>query len=236
MDEKKAAVFDIDGTLFRSSLLIELVEAMIVEGVIPASAREAYALQELCWLDRKQTYHQYIDAVVKTFMGHIQGVHYADFDRVARVVGATHKNRVYRFTRDLITKLKDEGYFLLAISQSPKRILDIFCSEYGFDKVYGRVYELGPSDRFTGVVIDEHLIGNKSTILKRAVEKNNLTLEESIGVGDTEGDISFLELVENPICFNPNALLYRHAKINNWRVVVERKDVVYELGQENIPQ
>jgi len=88
---------------------------------------------------------------------------------------------------------------------------------------------LGPQDRFTGNVVDEHLIENKASILKRAVERSKLTLDGSVGVGDTENDISFLELVENPVCFNPDQKLYRHAKRNKWKVVVERKDVIYDL-------
>ena len=39
----------------------------------------------------------------------------------------------------------------------------------------------------------------------------------------------FLEMVENPICFNPNEKLYTEAKRQGWKVVVERKDVIYEL-------
>ena len=78
-------------------------------------------------------------------------------------------------------------------------------------------------------VVDEHLILNKAAILKRAVEKEGLTLAHSIGVGDTESDIPFLEMVAQPICFNPNMNLYRYAKRMKWKVVVERKDVVYEL-------
>jgi phosphoserine phosphatase len=38
-----------------------------------------------------------------------------------------------------------------------------------------------------------------------------------------------LEIVETPIAFNPNRLLYRHAKKHEWKVVVERKDVIYEV-------
>ncbi len=51
---------------------------------------------------------------------------------------------------------------------------------------------------------DEHLISNKANIVRRAVAKEGLTLHNSVGVGDTEGDIPFLEMVEKPICFNPN--------------------------------
>lgn len=168
-------------------------------------------------------------AVVSVFESHIKGVHYADFADVTERVVESRKKQIYRYTRDLLNELKQDGYFLLAVSQSPKTALDHFCQSLGFDKVYGRIYEIGPQDRFTGEIVDVHFIANKAAVLRRAVEKENLTLEGSIGVGDTEGDIGFLELVEEPICFNPNAKLYKYAKRNKWKVVVERKDVIYEL-------
>ena len=77
--------------------------------------------------------------------------------------------------------------------------------------------------------MDKYLSANKEASVRRAVEKEGLALEGSVGVGDTEGDISFLELVERPICFNPNLKLYRYAKRMEWETVVERKDVIYKL-------
>jgi HAD superfamily phosphoserine phosphatase-like hydrolase len=171
-------------------------------------------------------------AVVKVFMSSIKGVEYKEFSRVAEEVVAEQKDRVYRFTRDLIKEYKKKGYFLLAVSHSPKGILDHFCKRLGFDKVYGMMYETGPSDRFTGEITEMHFMLNKALVVKRAVEKEGLTLKGSTGVGDTESDIPFLELVSEPICFNPNAKLYAYAKRNKWRVVVERKDVVYEIGSK----
>ena len=226
---KQLAVFDVDGTIFRSSLLIRLVERLIEEEIFPAEARGRYVREHQAWLDREGSYQDYINAVVGSFMFHIKGVHYTDFYTVAKVVVAEEQRRVYRYTRDLLGQLKGNGYYLLAVSQSPKTVLDEFCRRMGFDKVYGRIYEIGAQDRFTGVVVDEHLISNKATILRRAVEREGLSLEGSVGVGDTEDDIAFLELVVQPICFNPNAGLYRHAKRMGWKVVVERKDVIYHL-------
>jgi len=226
---RKVAVFDIDGTIFRSSLLIELVEALIEESLFPEEAQRTFEREYRKWLDRKGTYENYIDAVVAAFMGYIKGVYYADFARVAESVIKHQQDRVYCFSRDLIKDLKKEKYYLLAISQSPKTILEGFCKNLGFDKVYGRIYEIGPEDRFTGAIVDLHLIENKANIVRRAVEKEKLTLNDSIGVGDTEGDIPFLEMVKKPICFNPNAALYKHARRMNWMIVVERKDVIYEL-------
>jgi len=229
MEEQKVAIFDIDGTLFRSSLLIELVDTLIDKGIFPANAQNIYAKEHEKWLEREGDYESYIGAVIEAFLTHLKGVHYSDFMDAADEVVERQKYYTYRYTRDLIGDLKTQGYFLLAISHSPKAILEKFCKEVGFDKVYGKLYETGETGRFTGEVLEEHLIENKANVVKRAVEKEGLTLKKSIGVGDTEGDIPFLELVEKAICFNPNAKLYKYARINKWKIVVERKDVTYEL-------
>ncbi len=226
---RRVAFFDIDGTVFRSSLLVELVERLIDAGVFPQEARESYDDAHRAWRDRVGAYETYINAVVASFRMHIRGVHYGALADVGREVVSDSGRRVYRYTRDLIAELKADNYMLVAISQSPKTILDDFCASYGFDKVYGRMYEIGPQDRFTGEVIDEHLIANKANIINRVFQKEAVVPEDSIGVGDTEGDISLLEMVARPICFNPNLALYQHAKRMKWEVIVERKDVIYEI-------
>lgn len=227
--KKPVAFFDIDGTLFRSSLLIELVDQLLDAEIFPKSSREEFSELKRHWQDREGRYEDYIDAVVKVFRRDIKGVFYGDLADIGREVVAERSKRVYRYTRDLIQELKSEGYYLVAISQSPKTILDDFCRQYGFDKVYGRMYELGPQDRFTGEVTDEHLIANKANIVARVFEDESFTKKRSIGVGDTEGDIPLLEAVERPICFNPNQALFDYAKREDWPLVIERKDVIYEL-------
>ena len=229
MKKRRVAVFDIDGTIFRSSLLIQLVEQLIEDGVFPEETRKEYERERLKWLEREGDYEEYIQRVVRAFRKHLKGVHYADFAEAGKRMTERQWKQTYRYTRELIANLKERGYYLLAISHSPKTVLDQFCPKLGFDKAYGIVYEIGPQDRFTGTVVDEHLILNKAAILHRAVERENLTLQHSIGVGDTESDIPFLDEVAQPICFNPNQKLYKYAKRMEWRVIVERKDVVYQL-------
>ena len=223
------AFFDIDGTVFRSSLLIELCESLIRAEVFPAVMRDDYLDQYQAWKNREGSYEEYINALVNSYMRHIKGVFYGDLADVGREVVATHSKHVYRYTRDLITELKRDNYYVVAISQSPKTILDEFCKQYGFDKVYGRMYEIGPNDRFTGEMIDVHFIENKANIASRVFAQEGLTTAGSIAVGDTEGDLSLLAAVERPICFNPNQRLYTVAKRQGWPVVIERKDVIYHL-------
>jgi len=230
MSNRPVAFFDIDGTIFRSSLLVEVVEALIAEGAFPFVAKQAYQMEYNAWRNREGTYEAFIAALIKTFLDHIKGVHYGVFADIGKQIVARHSKLVYRYTRDLLMEVKAKGYMTIAISQSPKTILDAFCIAYGFDKVYGRIYEIGPQDCFTGEVIDEHLIENKANIVRRVFERHpELTREGSVAVGDTDSDIPLLEMVEQPICFNPNHILYTHARRQGWPVVVERKDVIYKL-------
>jgi HAD superfamily hydrolase (TIGR01490 family) len=226
---KKVAIFDIDGTIFRSSLLIETTNALIAEGIFPARARRMYQRSFENWLNRKGEYGDYIADVVHVFDRYIAGVQKAAFLRVVRKVMAYQKHRVYRFTRDMIRQLRKRGFFLLAISHSPRDLVVEFTKHWGFDRVYGRMFELDDWKRFTGKILHADVINDKAAMLQVAVTKERLTLKGSVGIGDSEGDIPMLKLVDRPICFNPNSLLYRYAKRKGWEIVVERKDVVYHL-------
>lgn len=227
--KQRVAAFDIDGTIFRSSLLIELTEALIDEGVFPARLKKEYEREYENWLNRKDSYDRYIAKLIGVFDESIRGVRQDVFMRVAKRVAAFHAGRVYRYTRDLIRDLRARGYYLLAISHSPKYVVDAFATRMGFHKAYGRMLEIDARGRFTGVTMHEDTIMDKARTLLRAVQKEHLTLAHSVGVGDSESDIPFLELVAHPIAFNPNTILFRHAKRKKWRIVVERKDVIYEL-------
>ena len=229
MAKKRVAVFDVDGTIFRSSLLIQLVEQLIEDGIFPEKMRQEYQREQLKWLEREGDYPAYIDAMVRAFRRHLKGVHYADFADAGEHMVERHWKHTYRYTRDLIENLKERGYYLLAISHSPKTVMDQFCPRLGFDKAYGTLYEIGPQDRFTGRMLEEHIIFNKAATLRRAIEREDLSLTHSFGVGDTESDIPFLEMVANPICFNPNQKLYKYGRRLGWKTIVERKDVIHQI-------
>ena len=228
-EKRKVAIFDIDGTIFRSSLLIELTNELIQEKIFPKTVHDAYEQAYKKWHERDGSYEDYIKAVVDAFTSHIRGVKHTDYLRIIKRVIEFNRNRVYRFTRDLLRQLKAANYYLLAISHSPKEIVDEFAKTLGFDKTYGWVYEVKEDGKFTGRTMYDDLISDKAKVLKRFLEKEALGLEDSVAVGDSEGDIPLLEIVKNPICFNPNQKLYTAAKKNGWRVVVERKDVIYDL-------
>ena len=91
------------------------------------------------------------------------------------------------------------------------------------------MYEVDENEIFTGKVEYEDLMYHKGKVLKRAMRNETVTLQGSVGVGDTDSDIAMLKMVSRPVAFNPNKKLYQAAKRNGWEIIVERKDMVYKL-------
>ena len=224
----KLAIFDIDGTIFRSSLVIELSHALVDAGIFPGQARREISKEYLAWLDRKGTYEAYINKVVKIYIKHISGKRYTKVKRVAESVIYQQKDRTYRFTRDLIKKLKHQQYILVAISGSPSYIVEKYAKAVGFNLFFGTELEV-KKGKFSGKIKSLESAYNKAGIVKNLAKKYHANLKQSLAVGDTEGDVDMLKLVGKPIAFNPNLGLAKAAKKNNWQVVVERKDVIYKI-------
>lgn len=225
-NRKKIAVFDIDGTIFRSSLQRELIMALVRYDVFPAIVKKELEQNYFAWVDREGNYEDYIMQVVKSYEKRIAGVSVEDVKRVASIVIGQQNSRVYTYTRQLIEKLRP-SHSLIAISGSPIEIVTEFNQYYKFDAVFGMVFQTHDG-RYTGEVLDIP-IRNKRKVLEKYLLENNLKLAGSIGVGDSESDATFLEMVNKPICFNPNKNLYKIAQKKGWKIVVERKDVIYNI-------
>ena len=222
------AAFDIDGTVFRSVLLDELIQELVRREVLSKVALKHYASFKDKYERTGAGIDQYIDKAVEAFGRYAKGVPYGDVADIAGEIIEAQKDHVFRYAKDLIYELKQEGYFLLAVSRSPKFIVDGFGYELGFNKSYGIFFETGATGRFTGEIVDEHIIYNKGAVLQRAVKKEKLTFANSIAVGDSESDISLLELADMAIAFNPTKRLLKHARQHEWKVVHEVKDTILE--------
>jgi len=225
-NKSKLAIFDIDGTIFRSSLLIELNWMLIKEGIFPKSIKKEIDKSYYAWINRKGSYENYINDVIDVYNKNVVGKKVADIKRISRKVIEEQKDRVYVYTRDLIKKIRPK-YTLVAISGSPLEIVEAFNKYYKFDYLMAttRVMKNG---KFTKEFIDIPAQDKNEHILTFCTEES-YSLKGSIGLGDTEADFGFLLLVDQPICFNPNMNLYKVAKRRKWKIVVERKDGVYDI-------
>lgn len=229
---KPIAIFDIDGTIFRSSLTIELFRKLAEKGVVEESFLARIRKSEIKWLDRQGHYDDYISEVVAAYQKAVIGKRQKDVLAASREVIEEQKHRTYRYTRDLLNRLKGR-YFTIGISGSPLEVVEEYNRYLEFDKLYGSEFGVDERGRYTGVVLHEPPKYKKEVIL-RYLKNHNLSLRNSIGIGDTETDIGFLELVARPVAFNPNTRLAAYARKRGWGVVIERKDLIVEFKPHKV--
>lgn len=229
---KPIAIFDIDGTIFRSSLAIELLRELSASDVFPKSAWKQIDKERQKWLDREGGYEMFENMTVVQWKQHVAGKRQKDVVKACRQMLKRMKKRTYRYTRHLIQELK-KSHFIIGISGSPIEAVTEYNKFLGFNKIYGTEHGTDEKGRYTGNVIHEPPLYKKE-IIARYIRNHNLSLKGSLGVGDTQSDIGFLELVDKPIAFNPNFELGEYAKKKNWTIVVERKDLIYEFKPKSV--
>jgi HAD superfamily hydrolase (TIGR01490 family) len=224
---KKFAVFDIDGTLIRWQLYHALVDELAKMDLIEPALYLALKNHRMKWKNREsdESFKNYERKLIEVFETCLINISPQQLEIAAKSVVETYSNQTYTFTRRLVDKLKDE-YVLIAISGSHEELVRQIANRYGFEVWVGTKYKR-KDDKFTG----EKKIASKDkqSVLRKIISENDLTVSGSYGVGDSYSDISMLEIVDNPIAFNPDKPLLEAAKQRHWDIVLERKNVIYKL-------
>ncbi len=182
------------------------------------------------WQSKKASWFEYEMKVVGTFEKYLSQIEPEKMQEVAKIIVAESGHKIYHYTLNLLQKLQKDGYYTLAISASQQEIAEEFAKKYKFDDCLGAAFDVknGHYHKPSRVIF-----GRKHEIIKEYINDHpTLTLKDSVAVGDSGGDISMLELVENPIAFNPSGELLDLALKNGWKVVIERKNIAYTLQKQ----
>jgi HAD superfamily hydrolase (TIGR01490 family) len=229
---RKFAVFDIDGTLIRWQLYHAVVERLAKKDLLGPEASKTLHEARMVWKRREhpEAFRAYEMSLISVYEEALPKLSPGVFDQVVEEIAAEYKEQVYTYTRALAVELKNKGYILIAISGSHEELVGHIARQYGFDIWVGSRYER-KGNAFTGKkFVASH---DKKTILEGLIRQKDLSLDDSVGVGDSKSDIAFLDMVERPIAFNPDRNLYEVAKKNHWDIVIERKNMVYNLSSKD---
>ncbi len=223
------AVFDIDGTIIRWQLYHALGDELARQGKLDDDQYKKVREARMIWKQRAhdKSFEDYELALIEAFDEALTSLKLEDLEQACRNVIQEYKDQVYTYTRDLIADLKAKNYLLFAISASQEQVVKLVAEYYGFDGYGGSRYEV-KDGYFTGksTILKSQ---KKPEYLKRLVAEHEASWKGSVAVGDSEGDIPMLSIVERPIAFNPTQTLYDHARQHDWPVVVERKNMIYRL-------
>ena len=229
------AFFDIDGTIYRNSLLTEHFKKMIKYELIDPLAYEEKVKETFkLWNERKGDYDKYLLSLTESYVNAMIGISEKDNDFVSDQVLNLSGNRVYRYTRERIKWHKEQGHKVIFISGSPDFLVKRMANKCGADDYQGSIYHT-KDGRFSGEISPMWDSRNKIKSLNKFCEKYNLDLEKSYAYGDTSGDYSMLKSVGNPIAINPSKEFLEKLRENQEiskkvQVIIERKDVIYKVN------
>ena len=230
--QRKFAVFDFDGTLIRWQLYHSIFDKLKNYKHVDEKDAEKVRMARQRWKTRQHedSYQAYEAKLIEVFDKVISSLDYSVFEEMTEEVFQEHKEQVYTFTRGLLSRLKNKGYLLFAISGSPREVVEKVAKYWGFNDWIASEYEVKDNK-----VVGRRRLGfvNKNKSVEYFVKKYGLSYDDSYAVGDSESDIKMLKTAENPIAFNPSKELFAHAKKANWQIVIERKNVVYKLNPHN---
>lgn len=229
------AFFDIDGTLYRNSLMIEHFKKLVKYEVVDPRlwhSHVKYTYKE--WRKRVRDYEDYMLELVEIYIEALRGRKKEDLEFISNQVIRLNGDVVYKFTRDQIKWHQEQGHKVFFISGSPNFLVSKMAAKYGVDAYRGAQYLVDEEGHFTGDVIPMWDSISKNKALKQLAKDYDLDLSKSYAYGDTNGDYSMLSKVGNPVAINPTRELVDSINANEEmakyaRIIVERKDVIYDL-------
>lgn len=236
---RRYGVFDLDGTVFRWSMMLYAIDLLSQEGKIPKHVLDESHRLRREWKRRETAiaYDRYIRHAVFAFEDQLgKGLTRADMMRVGQRVIDRQGDKVYVFTRSLLQALQESGYVTIALSHSSQELVDLFAEKWKFHIALGTVAHADAGGTYTGT----RVLPAKFDELERLIAEHGLERAGSIGVGDTVGDVPMVLATDIPILFNPADAMVksamvetpkrRHPKATPPVIVTERKNVIWTRG------
>jgi HAD superfamily hydrolase (TIGR01490 family) len=230
-----AAFFDIDGTLYRDSLMVEHFKKLLKYEVIDSSLWHSHAKQTYeNWDKRQGNYDDYLLEIANLYIESMKGLNRQQMDFIANQVINLKGDRVYRYTRARIAWHKCNHHKIVFISGSPSYLVSKMAKKYDVLDFRGTEYLTDENENFTGNIVQMWDSENKKKSMLEFKEKYNIDMEKSYSYGDTNGDFAMFELVGHPIAINPTKELLQNIQKREdikkkLTIIIERKDVIYKL-------
>ena len=228
------AFFDIDGTIYRDSLMVEHFKKLIKYEIIDQKAWVAHARDTfLNWDKRQANYDDYLEEICDLYVKSLQDINKSCIDFTSDQVIALKAERVYKYTSSRIKWHLESGHKVIFISGSPNFLVSKMAKKYNATDYIGSEY-IFENGKFNGTVIPMWDSTSKNVAIDAFVEKYNIDLSQSYAYGDTNGDINMLKRVGYPIAINPTNELVNHmiddeSLKEKAQIIVERKDIIYSL-------
>ena len=250
-EKRKIAFFDIDGTVMNNHLPVLLMKHFFANYEYRGKyakklekqknelefARKRYknyysqafnlSKQEWRVENYSEAFTEYSQKFYPLMSTLFEGYSEAEILKIAREVLHEYRYEAYAYSLELIKKLLNEDFHLIAISGSPQFLVDAFVEEFGFE--FGIGCGFGVKDGFWQETGEMITWCEKDKIARKILVDNfSGTNNTIVAIGDTLGDLELLKWAPAKIIINAQFDLYQEiSKSSDFISVITRKDLIF---------
>jgi HAD superfamily hydrolase (TIGR01490 family) len=213
---KRAAYFDVDGTLAQTTLVTTLNWHLRQYYILPAYLiwLLSLAIRGPWWW---MIHHYNPDLYQRSLYSNYYGLSiedlYAQTDKCYR---ACFRPRLYPKAIECLLELKKEGYLIVLISGNLELTLQPLAREFDV-KLIAPNLQYNDEGICSGALNAMPLVGErKANVIRIHAEEYGVDLSQSKAFGNEWGDLKMLETVGHPVVVNPDSRLKRIASQRNW--------------------
>lgn len=208
--ERPDASFDLDGTVFKFTVLEAYTDWLSEQGIFRPMPKDIVD-SKVAWKQEntEASYTEHLGLLVDFFIKEVPGKSVEILTSAADTVADRERHRTWNATTSLVEHLR-KTHNVMAISLMPEWLMGSFVRHMGFVATIGSTYVTRE-----GVFTDEAYTIDKASAYAR--HEHGTVLE--IHVGDTVGDSSLFDLARHPVLFNPSwTLLSKRASLGEARI------------------
>ena len=215
--QERLAVFDMDGTLLQGDSVSAYLNCLAGNGLISEDFRkdDDYHRQEFMngTLDIGFFYRHVLAPLRGWSRERIR-------DFMSAMTASDIRPLIYREARDLVKRLKDEGFRVIIVSATFDLIVETVAREIFSVTDIIATKTAFRNGIFTGEPLEpySHQSG-KALLLNRMLQENGWTLRGSMGFGDTVNDIEMLTAVEKAHAVNARGKFRDYAVSRGWKLL-----------------
>jgi len=155
--ENIGAFFDIDGTLYRNSLMIQHFRKLIKYEVIDPYVWHSHVKHTYYdWDKRYGDFEVYLEELANIYVDALKGINKEHIEFIASQVISLNGDKVYKYARTRIEWHKSQGHKIFFISGSPDFLVARMAEKYEVDEYKGSQYIVDENKNFVDI-----LKGNK---------------------------------------------------------------------------
>lgn len=220
---ERLALFDFDNVIYRGHSVFDIIQAQEQDNFIKSGVWSAVDEQLQRYKKQEASYKEAADKMLEAWAKGLQGKGYQEAVDYVQNYFNNNPNKFFGWFEEVRLSLKN--YEIFIVSTNYQFIAEAVTNRFNLQGYVSSEAEVS-GDIFTGKVA-KSLAGGKgeiSSLLERYPKAR------SLAVGDSENDIEMLELVEIPVCFQPDEKLRIVAIDKNW-IIVDENSVLSKFNE-----